>query len=154
MNFVDRLAERKIAEAIARGELSGLPGEGAPLVLDDDVLVPEELRMAYRILRNAGFVPPEVEMLHEIGDLERRIEELPEGSTRARAHRKLQLLRLRLEASGRFRNVSLSSSPYSEKLMHRLQGRYDIAGEDAALSVTRPDVTTAGACATVAEGKR
>jgi hypothetical protein len=54
------IAERKIEEALARGELDGLPGAGRPLDLEDDALVPEDLRMAYRILKNAGFVPQEV----------------------------------------------------------------------------------------------
>jgi hypothetical protein len=57
----DQIAERKIAEALARGELDHLPGEGRPLELDDDALVPEDLRLAYRILKNAGFAPSEVE---------------------------------------------------------------------------------------------
>jgi len=55
------IAERKIEEALARGEFDGLPDEGRPLDLDDDALVPEELRMAYRILKNAGFAPQEVQ---------------------------------------------------------------------------------------------
>ena len=57
----DLIAERKIEEALARGELANLPGEGRPLELDDDSLVPEDLRLAYRILKNAGFVPSEIE---------------------------------------------------------------------------------------------
>ena len=55
------IAERKIEEAAARGEFDGLPGEGRPLDLDDDALVPEDLRMACRILKNAGFAPQEVQ---------------------------------------------------------------------------------------------
>ena len=121
MDLIDRLVEQKISEAIARGELSDLPGEGAPLQLDDDALIPEQLRMAYRILRNAGFVPPEVAALREIGDLERRIEELSHDAERVRAVRKLQYLRLRLEASGRFRHVLHAAPAYSEKLLDRLQ---------------------------------
>jgi hypothetical protein len=49
------LAEKKIAEAAERGELDGLPGAGRPLDLEDDALVPEEMRMARRILKNSGF---------------------------------------------------------------------------------------------------
>ena len=50
------LAERKIEEAIARGEFDNLPGAGRPLDLDDeDPLWPEEVRMARRILKNAGY---------------------------------------------------------------------------------------------------
>jgi hypothetical protein len=121
MNFVDHIAEKKIAEAIARGELSDLPGQGAPLALDDDSLIPQELRMAYRILRNAGFVPPEVTVLREISDLERRIEGLPQDGARARALRKLQLLRMRLESGGRFRATLGFSSPYADQLLDRFE---------------------------------
>ena len=58
--MMDLIAERRIEEAIANGELDDLPGAGKPLALDDDALVPEDLRMAYRILKNAGYVPEEV----------------------------------------------------------------------------------------------
>jgi len=50
------IAEDRIAKAIARGEFDNLPGAGRPLDLDDeDPLLPEEMRMARRILRNSGF---------------------------------------------------------------------------------------------------
>ena len=55
------IAERKIAEAAAQGEFDNLPGAGKPLDLEEDALVPEDQRMANRILRNAGFAPREVE---------------------------------------------------------------------------------------------
>lgn len=58
--MLDSIAERKIAEAIANGELDDLPGAGKPLELDDDALIPEDLRMAYRILKNAGYAPEEI----------------------------------------------------------------------------------------------
>jgi len=70
VKFFDSLAEMKIAEAIENGELSGLSDLRAPLQLDDDALIPEDFRMAYRILRNAGCLPLEVGMLREIGDLQ------------------------------------------------------------------------------------
>ncbi len=90
--MLDFLAERRIAEAIANGELDELPGEGRPLDLEDDALVPEELRLAYRVLKNAGFVPPEVQTLNEIAELERL------AGLDSRAARKLALLRTRIEA--------------------------------------------------------
>lgn len=55
MLLLESLAEKKIADAVARGELDALPGAGRPLELDDDALVPEDLRMAHRILKNSGF---------------------------------------------------------------------------------------------------
>ena len=45
MPSFESIAEQRIQEAMARGELEGLPGEGRPLDLEDDRLVPEELRM-------------------------------------------------------------------------------------------------------------
>jgi len=67
MQVLAWLAERRIAEAIARGELEDLPGAGRPLALEDDPLVPEELRVAHRVLRNAGLLPPELERLRRAG---------------------------------------------------------------------------------------
>ena len=96
----DFLAEKAIQEAIARGELDALPGAGRPLDLDDDKLVPEDLRVAYRILRNAGFVPAELATLKEIGELEALVAEGDvDAETRSRAVRKLSLLKTQIEAS-------------------------------------------------------
>ncbi len=90
--MLDFLAEQRIAEAIANGELDELPGKGRPLELDDDALVPEDLRLAYRILKNAGFVPPGVETLNKIAELERL------AGLDCRAARKLAVLRTKIEA--------------------------------------------------------
>jgi hypothetical protein len=90
--MLEFLAERRIAEAVANGELDDLPGAGAPLQLDDDALIPEELRLAYRILKNAGYVPEEVRALNEIAELER----IALGD--ATAMKKLSLLKARIEA--------------------------------------------------------
>jgi hypothetical protein len=96
--MLELIAERKIVEALERGELSNLPGEGRPLVLDDDALVPEELRAAYRILKNAGYVPPEVEASHR----DRAARESHSSGRRrlggaSKAVRKLALLRTKIE---------------------------------------------------------
>ena len=56
MLLFELLAEQKISEAVSRGELDNLPGSGKPLDLDDDALVPEDMRLACRILKNAGYL--------------------------------------------------------------------------------------------------
>jgi hypothetical protein len=97
--MLDFLVEQRLEEAVSRGELANLPGEGRPLELDGDALVPEELRATYRILKNAGFVPPEVEALNEIAQLEPLVSQGGEDAApRAKAARKLALLRTRIEA--------------------------------------------------------
>lgn len=100
MHLFELLAERKISEAVSRGELDDLPGAGRPLDLDDDALVPEDLRLAYRILKNAGFVPPEVEALNQIAQLENYVNQASEdAAARSKALRKLALLKTRVETS-------------------------------------------------------
>jgi hypothetical protein len=96
--MLDFLVEQRLEEAVSRGELNNLPGEGRPLDLDDDPLIPQDLRLAYRILKNAGFVPPEVQALGEIRQLEDFIhQEGADAAARARAVRKLALLKTRIE---------------------------------------------------------
>jgi len=98
--MLDFLAEQAIQDAIARGELDDLPGAGRPLDLDDDAHVPEELRLAYRILKNAGYVPAELETLKEIDQLEALVSGADvDAAARARAVKKLALLRTKIEAS-------------------------------------------------------
>jgi hypothetical protein len=64
MFALELIAERRIDEAAARGELQGLPGEGRPLDLYEDPLVPEDMKMAKRILGNA-----QVSLADVFGDL-------------------------------------------------------------------------------------
>lgn len=72
--MLEFLAEKKLAEAVSRGELDDLPGQGRPLELQEDLLVPEELRLAYRILKNAGYVPPEIKAANKLTLLNARVE--------------------------------------------------------------------------------
>ncbi len=61
MSVIDLWAERHIQEALNKGELSSLKGEGQPLQLEDDSLVPPELKAGYRLLKNSGYLPPELQ---------------------------------------------------------------------------------------------
>lgn len=90
--LLDALAEARIEEAIAQGVFDNLPGAGRPLMLDDDRLVPEGLRAAYRILMNAGFAPPEVETRREIAHLFAFIATLEDNAARRHALAKLAWL--------------------------------------------------------------
>jgi len=66
MEWFERIAEERIRAAMSRGEFTGLPGAGRPLKLEDDSAVPGDLRLAFKILKNAGFLPPEMELKKEI----------------------------------------------------------------------------------------
>ena len=128
MLLLDQLAERRIAEARDKGELQGLPGEGRALQLDEDPLVPETLRVGYRILKNAGFLPPEIEARREIAALEDLLSLVEAGESQIarpdKARRRLALLKSRLAVA---RGDSLAQSPaYQEQLLDRFGRRSDI----------------------------
>ncbi len=123
MLFIDEIAEARIQEAVERGELSGLEGEGKPLRLDDDSLVPAELRMAYRILKNAGFVPPEVQTRKEIRQVEDLIAQLDpaDHDGHSRARKRLALLMTSLERNRGGRRSPLWSEPeYQARVLDKL----------------------------------
>ena len=119
MNPLDQIAEARIQEAMERGELRDLPGEGKPLLLDDDSAIPEELRVAYRVLKNAGFLPPELQLRKEVREAEQLLQQLPEGD-RSRARVRLELLQLRLAASRRQPINLLLEDHYRQRLLERL----------------------------------
>lgn len=117
---LERIAERRIAEAVERGELDDLPGAGRPLVLDDDRNVPPEMRMAWRVLRNAGLAPEGVTLRRELADAQVLVDELSAGPERSRAVRRLDLLRARLGAAGSTPGLLAAEERYRYRLLDRM----------------------------------
>jgi hypothetical protein len=120
MMLIDALAEGRIAAAICAGEFDGLRGTGSPLVLDDDSAVPESLRVAYRILKNAGYLPSEQQLRKEISQLETLLLHVVSDTEADRLRRRLNLLQIRLALQGREVNLLAQEGVYREKLLHRL----------------------------------
>lgn len=101
MWLIDQLAEQHILAAQEKGELSNLRGEGEPLLLEDDRAVSEELRMGYRLLKNAGFLPPELEMRREALEVKDLLRELdPDDHQTHELAKRLSLLELKLRQAG------------------------------------------------------
>lgn len=114
---IDGIVEQRIQEAQARGEFDGLPGQGKPLELDDDRLVPQEVRVAYRILKNAGCVPPEVEALRDAASGEGGGPD--EGAARrSRGARRLLAMRVAMERMGLRPSTALAQ--YRDRIVDRL----------------------------------
>ena len=122
MNAFDSLAEQRIREAQEKGEFDGLPGAGAPLKLEDDALVPEDLRAAYRLLRNAGFVPPELEAHCEIRRLEQLLQTVEDDGKRSSLLSRINFLLERGAPGGRRRDLRVEES-YYEKIAEHLERR-------------------------------
>lgn len=74
---------RKLREAEISGELRSAKGYGEPLVASEGwEQTPDELRMPFKILKDAGIVPPEIEMMRRRADLRARIEALDDAAER------------------------------------------------------------------------
>ena len=91
MNIFQELAERAIQEAQQRGEFEGLSGQGRPLPQESDPFMPETLRMAYKMLKNAGYVPEEIQAQREIRSLIECLEQETDESLKMRQIQKVQL---------------------------------------------------------------
>jgi hypothetical protein len=122
MSAWDAIAERRISEAQARGELDNLPGAGAPLALDDDALVTEDLRVAHRILKNAGLLPPQLEPHREIREIEALLLQVDDDDGRTRLVSRINALLARSAAGRRHGDLRVEQA-YIEKLSERLEER-------------------------------
>ncbi len=88
MDFFSILSEDRIKKAYKDGEFDHLPGYGKPLPFDDLSSVPENLRMAYRIMKNAGFTDEENQMKKEMLTIEDLIKQCEEKGIAEETERK------------------------------------------------------------------
>lgn len=114
-----KIAERRIIEAINRGEFDNLPGAGQPLELVDDSHVPEDLRMAYKMLKNAGYVPPEISLRKEIVKTEQLLAGMEDTKVKYRQLKKLNFLITKLNMMRRIPTSLEKSQQYEKKLVER-----------------------------------
>ncbi|WP_333498228.1 DUF1992 domain-containing protein [Kluyvera sp. CHPC 1.2972] len=119
MWLLDQWAERHITDAQRKGEFDNLPGQGEPLILDDDSAVPEALRSGYRLLKNAGCLPPELEQRKqavELADLLKGIRR--EDERYQELSRRLALMELKLQQAGL--STDFLRGDYADKLMSKI----------------------------------
>jgi hypothetical protein len=92
----ERIAENRITEAFEQGEFDNLPGKGRPLDLTAYFSTPDEDRIAFSILKNAGVMPSEVELLSEVEELQRRLQNCNNPAEADRLKQQLQTQRVKL----------------------------------------------------------
>lgn len=93
---VESAIEQKIKEAMARGEFDNLPGAGKPIDLDAYFNTPEDLRMAFAMLKSNEFVPEEVEIFKEIAELDEKLKTSSDEGERAKLASRREERRLKL----------------------------------------------------------
>ena len=96
LNGFEKIVEERIQQSMKNGDFQNLPGAGQPLKADDFSRIPEDLRLAYRILKNADCVPPEIDIKKEIIRAEMLLENLADEKQRYQAIKKLNFLIMKL----------------------------------------------------------
>ncbi len=119
MDAFRKIVEQKIKEAQQKGEFDHLPGCGRPLVMEDDSRIPEDLRLAYKILKNAGCIPPELELKREIKSMEDMLEGMPEGREKYRQMKRINYKIMKLNMMGKKSPLLEETEIYYKKLVDR-----------------------------------
>ncbi|MBB5346651.1 DUF1992 domain-containing protein [Desulfoprunum benzoelyticum] len=134
MNILTFLAEQKILQAMEERDLSDTSFKYKPLPLEDDSFVPAELKIAYKILKNGGFLPPEVEERKEVKRLEDLITSTEDEHERLRQMKKLEILMMKIDAKRSFTTSINSQHEYYRNVVERISVK----------SKTPPDKSSTG----------
>ncbi|WKW37487.1 DnaJ family domain-containing protein [Enterobacter mori] len=119
MWLLDEWVERHISDAQRKGEFDNLPGSGEPLVLEDDSHIAPELRAGYRLLKNAGCLPPELEQRREAVELVDLLKSVRKDDPRHNElSRRLTLIELKLRQAGV--STDFLRGEYCERLMQKI----------------------------------
>jgi excinuclease UvrABC nuclease subunit len=120
LEAIRAIAERKISEAIQQGWFNIESWHNRPLPMTSDSMIPEELRMAYKVLKNAGYLPPEIETKKEIQQIEDLLSTCDDEHTRLKQIKKLNCLLLKLNTmKGDTVNLE-SQEEYYRKIVERI----------------------------------
>lgn len=121
MDFLYKIAENRILEAMEAGLFDNLAGKGRPLKLEDDSHVPPELRMAYKILKMADCLPPELELRKEIMRLQDLLAALPDEAEKLKHMRRLNFFVMKLNMMRKVSPLLEEHEIYTPKIIERLE---------------------------------
>lgn len=118
-----RIVEKRIQEALDRGDFDNLPGKGKPIPLEDDSMIPDDLRLAHKILKNAGCLPPELEICKEIRQMEDLLMDTPDEKERYKLIKKINFQILKLNMAGKKSPLLEKQELYYKKVIDKLAGK-------------------------------
>ena len=118
-----RIVEERIRQARKDGLFDDLPGKGKPLKLDDDSMVAPELRASYRILRNAGLLPREMQLRKEVLNLRQLLEQVQDEGEAAELVHRINGKIAESNIVGRFSVSTGMDQVYVDKVLEKTRGR-------------------------------
>jgi hypothetical protein len=115
-----KIAEKKIREAMDDGQFDNLAGKGKPLQLEDDRHIPQDIRLAHKILKNAGCLPPELELRKEILSIEELLDGVRDTKEKYRQIKKLNYLIMKLNMSRRSSLDLETNQVYYDRIVEKM----------------------------------
>jgi len=116
----EKIVEQRIKEAMEKGEFDNLPGKGRPIPLEDDSHVPEDLRLAYKLLKNADCLPPELLEKKEILQMEDMLASIPDAKERYKLIKKINFKIMKLNMMGKKSPLLEERQLYYKKLVDKI----------------------------------
>jgi DnaJ-like protein len=120
VDLIEKLAEARIRDAMARGDFDNLAGRGRPLRLEDLSKVPEDLRAGYILLKNAGVLPEEMQLRKEMVTLEALVDACADPEERIRLRKDLNWKVMRFRMLMERRRPLAVAGEYRAKILNRL----------------------------------
>jgi len=114
-----KLVEQRIKAAQKNGDFEDLQGSGKPIEFEDDSGIPEDLRMAYKMLKNADCTPPEIELKKQILKTEDLLSSMPDSQEKYKAIKKLNYLIMKMNCLRRS-SINMEEPQYSGQIIDRL----------------------------------
>ena len=115
----EKIVEERIKAAQKKGVFDNLDGTGRPLALEEDGHIPEDLRLAHKILKNADCLPPEIELKQQIRQTEDLLRTMEDTAQRYHALKKLNFLILKINLQRQANIMFEVPQQYEESLVAR-----------------------------------
>lgn len=114
-----KIIEKRILEAQKKGDFDNLPGTGEPVPIEDDRHIPEDLRLAYKILKNANCVPPEIQLKKDIRKMEDMLENMSDEKEKYRHIKKINFKIMQLNMMGKSSPLLEDTEIYYRKVLEK-----------------------------------
>jgi hypothetical protein len=117
----EQIIEKKIIKAQKEGKFNDLDGAGKPLKDDELLSIPDDLKIAYRILKNADFLPPEIELKKEIKKTEELLSKTFDLDKKYKIIKKINFLVMKLNMLQNKSTDFEMPQHYLEKLTEKME---------------------------------
>ena len=122
INGFEKIVEERIRKAQKKGEFNNLPGAGKPIPSPrQEVSLPSDLSLSYKILKNADFLPPEIELKKQIQQTEDLLAGMEDTAEKYRTLKKLNYMIMKLNITFNKSIIIEIPQQYKDSIAKRLE---------------------------------